>query len=133
MGQSQILDQATKAYHWSRASTANSLVSILLLLASYLVLSLVLYRPAFLSIPGPFAAKFTDLWLARQAMRGNRSLVVHEQHKKYGKFVRIAPNHISIADPAALNQVYGHSTGTLKADFYDAFVSSLGCIVTGQI
>lgn len=56
-------------------------------------------------------------------MRGNRYEVVHEQHLKHGKFVRIAPNHVSIADHQALNQVYGHSTATLKSDFYDAFAA----------
>lgn len=40
-----------------------------------------------------------------------------------GKFVRLAPNHISIADHKALNAVYGHSTGTQKSLYYDAFVS----------
>ncbi|KAG8684543.1 hypothetical protein FRC11_011955 [Ceratobasidium sp. 423] len=42
-------------------------------------------------------------------------------HKRYGTFVRIAPNHISIADPAALEVVYGHSSRLLKSDFYDVF------------
>lgn len=37
--------------------------------------------------------------------------------------MRIAPNHLSIADPDALQVVYGHGTGTLKSNFYDAFVS----------
>lgn len=40
-----------------------------------------------------------------------------------GKYVRIAPNHLSIADPAAIPIIYGHGTGFLKTDFYDAFVS----------
>lgn len=40
-----------------------------------------------------------------------------------GTFVRIAPNHLSIASPEAIQVVYGHNTGTLKSDFYDAFVS----------
>lgn len=35
--------------------------------------------------PGPLLAKFSRLWLARQAGRGNRFEVVHELHKKYGK------------------------------------------------
>lgn len=43
-------------------------------------------------------------------------------HRQYGDFVRIAPNHVSINNPAALREIYGHSTGFLKADFYDAFV-----------
>jgi benzoate 4-monooxygenase len=113
--------------------------------------------------PGPFLAKFSRLWLARQAGRGNRFEVVHELHKKHGKsigdqgflwyradfaylphlpatlsatafslclfrshkgkFVRIAPDHISISSPSAIPVVYGHGTGFTKADFYDAFVS----------
>lgn len=40
-----------------------------------------------------------------------------------GTFVRIAPNHVSISDPDALQIVYAHGNGTLKSDFYDAFVS----------
>ena len=40
-----------------------------------------------------------------------------------GKFVRIAPDHISISSPLAIPIVYGHGTGFTKADFYDAFVS----------
>jgi len=73
--------------------------------------------------PGPFLAKFSDLWLGYVSKAGHRSEVVHEIHQKYGPIVRIAPNHISIADPEALNVVYGHGNGTLKSNFYDAFVS----------
>lgn len=43
-------------------------------------------------------------------------------HASTGKFVRIAPNHVSVADHEAINAVYGHSTGTLKPEYYDAFV-----------
>lgn len=44
-------------------------------------------------------------------------------HQFPGPVVRIAPNHVSISDPDALNAVYGHGTGTLKSEFYDAFVA----------
>lgn len=40
-----------------------------------------------------------------------------------GTFVRIAPNHLSIASLDAVQSVYGHSSGLLKSDYYDAFVS----------
>jgi len=73
--------------------------------------------------PGPFLARFTDLWLGRVVALGHRSEVVHDMHQKYGKFVRIAPNHLSIADPDALQIVYAHGNGSLKSNFYDAFVS----------
>ncbi|KAF9010111.1 cytochrome P450 monooxygenase pc-bph [Cyathus striatus] len=73
--------------------------------------------------PGPFIAKFTDAWLGWVCKNGHRSEVVHEMHKKYGPFVRLAPNHISIAEPDALALVYAHGNGALKSGFYDAFVS----------
>jgi len=92
------------------------------------------------SIPGPFIAKFSDIWLGLVAKNGHRSEVVHQLHLKYGTFhpqipinsthrpspgplVRLAPNHLSIADPEALHIVYGHGNGALKSQFYDAFVS----------
>lgn len=40
-------------------------------------------------------------------------------HREYGDFVRIAPNHISIADPVAVLQIYGHKSGFLKGPFYE--------------
>ncbi|KNG90019.1 hypothetical protein ANOM_001587, partial [Aspergillus nomiae NRRL 13137] len=38
--------------------------------------------------------------------RGRRSQAVSDLHEQYGDFVRIAPNHISIANPAAVQQIY---------------------------
>ncbi|KAJ8472743.1 hypothetical protein ONZ45_g16543 [Pleurotus djamor] len=73
--------------------------------------------------PGPFIAKFSDIWLGWVSAQGHRSEVVHEMHEKYGPFVRLAPNHVSIAEPDALPVVYAHGNGALKSDFYDAFVS----------
>ncbi|RKF78802.1 Benzoate 4-monooxygenase [Golovinomyces cichoracearum] len=73
------------------------------------------------SISGPFFARFSNLWLLIQARRGRRFLSVHNAHKKYGKFVRIQPNQVSIADEAAISQVYGHGNGFLKSEFYGAF------------
>jgi len=76
------------------------------------------------SIPTPsYAAGLTNIWLTLQARQGKRFLTVHDAHNKYGKLVRIAPNHVSIADDSAIQDVYGHGNGFLKTDYYDAFVS----------
>ncbi|CZR54201.1 cytochrome P450 67 [Phialocephala subalpina] len=75
------------------------------------------------SIPGPFAAKFSNLWLLLQARQGKRYLSVDAAHKKYGKLVRIQPDHVSVADESAIQEIYGHGNGFLKSEFYDAFVS----------
>lgn len=50
-----------------------------------------------------------------QCRRGKRYLAVDHAHKKLGKVVRIQPNHVSIADDAAIQTIYGHGNGFLKA------------------
>jgi benzoate 4-monooxygenase len=67
------------------------------------------------NVPGPFAAKFSNLWLLLQARQGKRYQSVDEAHKKYGKLVRIQPNHVSVADESAINAIYGHGNGFLKS------------------
>lgn len=67
------------------------------------------------SVPGPFFARFTRLWLLLQARQGKRYLEVHDAHAKYGKLVRIQPDHVSIADDSAIQIVYGHGNGFLKS------------------
>lgn len=44
-----------------------------------------LARSAYIAVPGPFLAKFSDFWLIRQAMMGKRFETVHELHKKHGE------------------------------------------------
>ncbi|KAH8103863.1 cytochrome P450 monooxygenase pc-bph [Cristinia sonorae] len=73
-------------------------------------------------IPGPPLAKLSNVWLSWLSRTSRINTILHEQHKKYGKVVRIAPNHVSIADPAALHAIYGHGSQALKSDFYQAFV-----------
>ncbi|KAF2730192.1 cytochrome P450 [Polyplosphaeria fusca] len=75
------------------------------------------------SIPGPFPAQFSNLWLLWQCRQGKRYLAVDAAHKKHGKLVRIQPNHVSVADVDAIQQIYGHGNGFLKSEYYDAFVS----------
>jgi benzoate 4-monooxygenase len=69
---------------------------------------------ALIRIPAPFPAAFSNLWLLYQCRRGWRFLAVDAAHKKYGKFVRIQPQHVSIADSEVIPLVYGHGNGFLK-------------------
>lgn len=77
------------------------------------------------TIPGPFVAKYSDIWLALQARKGKKYAAVDCAHKRYGKVVRIGHNHISIADERGLQTVYAHGNGFLKDHFYNAFVSGV--------
>ena len=66
-------------------------------------------------VPGPFLAKFTNLWYLYECRRTRRYLTVFDLHEKHGKLVRVQPNQVSIADPDAIPIVYGHGTGFLKS------------------
>ncbi|GAA5918088.1 hypothetical protein JCM6882_004987 [Rhodosporidiobolus microsporus] len=101
-----------------------ALLSPLVTVFVYVVVPHFTSRVGLRKYKGPATAGFTRLWLAKQVREGHRSVVIHDQHEKYGKFVRIGPKEISINDPAALPIVYAHGNGSLKTDFYDAFVAS---------
>jgi benzoate 4-monooxygenase len=66
-------------------------------------------------VPSPSVASFTNLWLMYVCRRGKRYVAVDQAHKKYGKVVRIQPSHVSVADPDAIQIIYGHGNGFLKA------------------
>lgn len=87
----------------------------LLLLPIFYYLLPYLRQKALHGIPAPFPAQFTNLWLLWQCRHGRRFLAVDAAHKKLGKVVRIQPNHVSIADPDAIQIIYGHGNGFLKA------------------
>ncbi|TWU78035.1 hypothetical protein ED733_006637 [Metarhizium rileyi] len=93
-----------------------------LVLSSYLLDYFVTNRKL-REIPAPFGAQFSNLWLLMVCRRGSRYKTVDEYHARLGKVVRIQPNHVSIADDAAIPIIYGHGNGFLKSEFYDAFVS----------
>ena len=42
------------------------------------------------SVPGPFIARFTDLWYLKQVQDGCFEKVNRELHKKYGLFTSVA-------------------------------------------
>ncbi|KAK0727649.1 cytochrome P450 [Lasiosphaeria miniovina] len=90
--------------------------------ASYLFSYLVTYKHL-RHIPAPFPAQLSNLWLLAVVRRGNRYETVDQVHKRLGPVVRIQPNHVSINDDEAIQAIYGHGNGFLKASFYDAFVS----------
>ncbi len=56
-------------------------------------------------IPGPFFASFTRLWQVITMVEGNSLLVFYDLHQKYGPFVRVAPNEISVSHPDAPKQL----------------------------
>lgn len=69
--------------------------------------------------PAPSYAGISSLWRIFKNLQYEHFLAVDEAHKKLGTHVRIAPNHLSISDPAAMNDIYGHGANFLKDAWYD--------------
>lgn len=66
--------------------------------------------------PGPFLASLTDWWRFFD-VKGCRPEVTHQKlHAKYGDVVRLGPNTLSFADPAALKSIYGLNKGFVKVE-----------------
>jgi hypothetical protein len=68
------------------------------------------------SIPGPFLASFSKLWITIRYFRGTWHNDILDIHRQYGPVVRIAPDDVSFVDRQAMKTLYGHGTGTKKVD-----------------
>ena len=58
------------------------------------------------SIPGPFWAKFSDLWRLLDFWNCTQIQSHQTLHEKFGPAVRIGPNLVSLSDPELLKTVY---------------------------
>lgn len=83
------------------------------------VLVYFLDRKGLRKFPSPSYAALSSLWRISHNLRCKHFLAVHEAHANLGTHVRIAPNHVSISDPRAMNDIYGHGANMLKDAWYD--------------
>jgi len=99
---------------------------MLILLLSYLVPLLLLYSAlvnygCLKHIPGPFLAKFTDLYRLYQVYTRKPHETQVSLHKRYGDLVRLGPHCISVSGPDYASQIYGIGRGLIKSNFYAVF------------
>jgi len=64
--------------------------------------------------PGPFLASLTDWWRFYDVYKQRPERTHRQLHAKYGDVVRLGPNTLSFADPAALKTIYGLNKGFIK-------------------
>ena len=57
-------------------------------------------------IPGPFLAKFTNLWRFFSVLSRTPEKQQLQMHDRWGSAVRLGPNMVSISDPAMISEVY---------------------------
>ncbi|KAI0313882.1 cytochrome P450 [Amylostereum chailletii] len=68
--------------------------------------------------PGPLLWRLSSLVLVVVSYHGHRHLILDDLHKKYGPFVRIGPNALSVNSPSASNVIYGAAHHMVKSDSY---------------
>lgn len=97
-----------------------ALASVLLKISAFgLVVVVVRYVLAYLrsplkKIPGPFLAKFTDLWRLVVAYEKKHIATQQRLHAKYGDYVQLGPNVVSVADPSLVKTIYSTRGTFLK-------------------
>ncbi|KIK67013.1 hypothetical protein GYMLUDRAFT_156769, partial [Collybiopsis luxurians FD-317 M1] len=97
---------------YAHSTSATSILYAYISFFTVLPLSIVLYRLSpfhpLAKIPGPWVAKVSKFWLVYIRLTGRHHLVYKELHDKYGPFVRIGPNDMSVVEVDAVNAVLTH-------------------------
>lgn len=69
-------------------------------------------------IPGPWWTAYSKWPIVYKTVQGVRAKTIHALHLQYGKYVRIGPNEVSIADSEAIVPIYGTTSKFIKTEFY---------------
>ncbi|KAH8666925.1 cytochrome P450 [Xylariales sp. PMI_506] len=56
-------------------------------------------------VPGPFAASFTRLWHMNRILKGDQSSELVRLHDRYGHFVRVSYDEVSVSHPDAVKKI----------------------------
>jgi len=69
-------------------------------------------------IPGPFLAKWTQLWLVRGQLTGRNHEILANVSAKYGSLARIGPNELLTNDPELIRKMNAPRSGYKRPDKY---------------
>lgn len=72
------------------------------------------FTPGVAAVPGPFAAKLSNVWRFIDVARGRPDKTLYRLHQEYGDYVRLGPNVVSVRNPDALKTIYGINKGFRK-------------------
>lgn len=93
-------------------------------LSAFYVLSVIIYRIWFHPLakyPGPFLAKFTDIYPMVAMFKQTRLYWQNDMLQKYGSPVRVATNQLFFSDMKSWVDIYGQSSNACPKEsvFYD--------------
>ncbi|VUC32865.1 unnamed protein product [Clonostachys rosea] len=107
------------------------LALLLGLFASMTMYRAVLHRLR--SFPGPGLARISSIYGSRMALKRLKYFdEVDQLHKKHGDFVRIGPNHLSVAHPAVVQAVHSSSSQCFKGPFYNTQLPALSLLTARE-
>ena len=95
---------STLARHWP--------VAAVLALTAYLLSNY--FNHGLNKYPGPFVARFTNWWRFYDVYKRRPDITDLKLHRQHGDVVRLGPNKLSFANPAAIKQIYGLNKGMTK-------------------
>ncbi len=68
--------------------------------------------------PGDFLAGFSNWWRFYIVYKRRPDITHLALHRKHGDVVRLGPNCLSFASPAAMKQIYGLNKGMVKVRLF---------------
>ncbi|KAI1173798.1 cytochrome P450 monooxygenase-like protein [Nemania sp. FL0916] len=84
--------------------------------------SMLIYRAFFHRLSGyqgPFLARLSNFYITLRSVKRLRLFEeVEKLHLEYGDYVRLGPTELSIADPEAVQPIYGSQSPVTKGPFY---------------
>lgn len=81
-------------------------VALLASLSLLYALLVALFSPL-RKVPGPLAARFTNLFYLNRVRHGRFHYENSILHRKYGPLLRLGEDLVSVDDPSALKTIYG--------------------------
>lgn len=124
-GMGIILASAFAQSYCLHLTIGAALAQTSLVVGSYLIglySSLVIYRVFFhplRSFGGPYGCRISSAWFATYLAKSDAFRQLESLHHRYGDFLRIGSNDISIAHPQAVQAVHGLGSKCRKAAWYD--------------
>ncbi|KAK1641455.1 hypothetical protein BDP81DRAFT_418950 [Colletotrichum phormii] len=93
-------------------NVTNGSIAVFILAVTFVLKLVIDSRQARLSqIPGPWLARYTDLYAVYLAWRTGRSSpkesIMNDLRDKYGDVVRLGPRSVTVFDPSAVPVIYG--------------------------
>lgn len=120
-------------------TAGNAITTIVVLWLSYFISNVVynLFFHPLARFPGPLLMRISRIPYIIKFVKGLLPYHVVELHKQYGEIIRVAPDELAFANPAAWNDIHGHRTkGQLEmeksAKFYRPIKGATRDIITAD-